>query len=116
MFSGAEGWVIVRELTLLAACAAPALYVGQAAAAGSRLVAAYAFTWAGIEVGELETEIVEAEGTYRVTWSGRTTGVVGLMFPFESHGSAAGQRAGRNSGPRSTPVQASGAMAAVPGR
>lgn len=70
----------------LAALAGPAI-------ADSRVTAAYAFSWAGIDVAELETEVVELDGTYKVVWNGRTVGMLGLLFPFEASGLASGERA-----------------------
>lgn len=73
---------------------------GGPAFADSRVTAAYAFSWAGIDVAELETEVVELDGSYKVVWNGRTVGMVGLLFPFEASGLASGERAAGDYLPR----------------
>jgi hypothetical protein len=65
---------------------------GEAAAAG--LAATYVFSWAGLEVGELKTEVVQAGGSYRVAWRGQTLGLVGTLFPFASEGASEGRYQG----------------------
>ena len=65
-----------------------------AAAADGALTAVYVFSWAGMDVGELRAEVVETGEGYRTVWSGRTTGLIGTLFPFTSSGAAQGRRAG----------------------
>ena len=65
-----------------------------AAAADGALTAVYVFSWAGMDVGELRAEVVETGDGYRTVWSGRTTGLIGTLFPFTSSGAAQGRRAG----------------------
>jgi hypothetical protein len=64
---------------------------GAPAAAGG-LTATYAFTWAGLEVGELEAEVAEDGAGYRVAWRGRTVGLIGTLFPYASEGASEGRR------------------------
>lgn len=68
--------------------------VGGGAAAAQSFTATYAFSWAGIEVGILEARVQLAADTYRARWEGRTTGIVGSLFPFESRGTAQGRSEG----------------------
>lgn len=81
-----RGRMVVTLGGMLATLAGPAI-------ADGRVAAAYAFSWAGIDVAELETEVVELGGTYNVVWSGRTVGMLGLLFPFEASGRASGSLA-----------------------
>ncbi len=75
-------------------CAFACFVTGGAAAADGAVTAVYALSWAGMDVGELRTEVVEADGAYRAVWSGRTTGLIGTLFPFTSAGAARGRREG----------------------
>lgn len=79
-------------------CALVAL--GRPAIADSRMTAAYAFSWAGIDVAELEAEVVELGGSYKVVWNGRMVGMLGLLFPFEASGLASGDRTAGDYVPR----------------
>jgi hypothetical protein len=69
---------------------------GPPPAAAETLTATYALSWAGLEVGELETVVAEqADGGYRVAWQGRTRGLVGALHPFTGWGRSEGRRDGR---------------------
>lgn len=65
-----------------------------ARAADDRLSAVYAFSWAGIDVGEFQVDLGLAETTYTVAWTARTTGLLATLFPFTANGEAEGQRSG----------------------
>ncbi|MFL5334393.1 MAG: hypothetical protein ACJ8H8_14690, partial [Geminicoccaceae bacterium] len=76
----------------LAILAVVALAVGDSGRAGATdsITATYAFSWAGMEVGTFEARVEATAATYSARWEGRTTGIVGTMFPFTSRGSAQG--------------------------
>ena len=65
-----------------------------AAAADGTVAASYVVSWGGMDVGELRAEVVETGDRYRAVWSGRTTGLIGTLFPFTSAGAAQGRREG----------------------
>lgn len=71
-----------------------ALLGGSCVAAAQSFTATYAFSWAGFEVGILEARVELVADSYRARWEGRTTGIVGSLFPFESRGTAQGRRTG----------------------
>lgn len=92
---------MVREVVAALGCAIGLGVADGAAAADGVVSAVYLFSWAGMDVGELRAEIVEADGGYRAAWSSRTTGVVGALFPFTATGAAQGRRDGDRYWPRS---------------
>jgi Protein of unknown function (DUF3108) len=85
--------VIAVRLGVLG-CALAFGTAGTAAAADSAVTAVYVLSWTGMDVGELRAEVVEADGAYRAVWAGRTTGLIGTLFPFTSAGTARGRREG----------------------
>jgi hypothetical protein len=64
-------------------------------AAAETLSARYEVSWAGLEVGELETVLAERADGYDVAWQGRASGLVGALHPFVSLGRSEGRRDGR---------------------
>jgi hypothetical protein len=79
-----------RHVPLAVGLAASLLAPGTLRA--QAFAATYAFTWAGLEVGEFRAEVVERDGGYRAVWQGRTVGLVGTLFPFASEGASRGLR------------------------
>jgi Protein of unknown function (DUF3108) len=79
---------ISRLALLLVLVALPGTSQAQAA----RLVAGYEIEWQGLPIGAFETDLVNGEGTYRVTYRARTTGFLGWLYPFSSQGSSEGSR------------------------
>ena len=87
-----DGRIMRRCVLLVVGLVASLLPPGALRAQG--FAAIYAFTWAGLDVGEFRAEVVERDGGYRATWQGRTTGLVGTLFPFASEGASQGLRQG----------------------
>jgi hypothetical protein len=83
---------VIKHALAALGCLVTLSGAGIATAADSATTATYLFSWAGMDVGELRVEIVETGGAYRATWSGRTIGLVGALFPFTSAGTADGHR------------------------
>jgi Protein of unknown function (DUF3108) len=81
--------VATRALAILAAVV---LAPGMDPAAAGSLTATYAVTWGGMEVGMFDTEVAADDGGYRTAWQGRTTGLVGTLFPFATMGASEGAR------------------------
>jgi hypothetical protein len=79
---------IARLALLLVLVALP----GTSHAQAERLSAAYAIEWQGLPIGAFETEVLTEPETYRVTYSARTTGFLGWLWPFSSQGSSEGTR------------------------
>jgi len=63
---------------------------GTSHAQAERLFAGYEIEWQGLPIGAFETEILNGEGSYRVTYRARTTGFLGWVWPFSSEGSSEG--------------------------
>jgi hypothetical protein len=69
----------------------PALGLAAAAAAAERrLEASYSVSWAGSEIGRFETELRLDGARYELDYRSRSTGLVGLLVPFESGGRSQG--------------------------
>jgi hypothetical protein len=79
---------ISRLALLLVLVALPGTSHAQAA----RLFAGYEIEWQGLPIGAFETELVNGEVSYRVTYRARTTGFLGWLYPFASQGSSEGAR------------------------
>jgi hypothetical protein len=79
---------ISRLALLLVLVALP----GTTHAQADRLFAGYSIEWQGLPIGAFETEILNGEGSYRVTYRARTTGFLGWLYPFASQGSSEGSR------------------------
>ena len=76
----------------LAALGTVVLALGAAPAGAESLTATYAVTWRGLEVGTFDAEVAVHDGGYRTAWQGRTTGLVGTLFPFATMGTSEGAR------------------------
>jgi hypothetical protein len=80
---------ISRLALLLVLVALPGISDARAA----RLFAGYEVEWQGLPIGAFETEVLNGEETYRVTYRARTTGFLGWLWPFSSEGSSEGSLA-----------------------
>jgi hypothetical protein len=76
----------------LATLAAVVLALGTIPVAAETLTATYAVTWRGLEVGTFDAEVAADDDGYRAAWQGRTTGLVGTLFPFATMGASEGAR------------------------
>jgi hypothetical protein len=81
--------VVTRALAILAAVI---LALGTTPAAAESLTATYVVTWRGLEVGTLDAEVAADGDGYRAAWQGRTTGLIGTLFPFATTGTSEGAR------------------------
>ncbi|HMR33991.1 MAG TPA: DUF3108 domain-containing protein [Geminicoccaceae bacterium] len=84
--------------TLIAFCTAACL---PAASVAEPVRASYEVSWQGIEVATVETELSENDGGYRLAWRGRTSGFLGVVYPFVSEATSEGGRAEDGRQPRS---------------
>src|SRR5262245_7219973 len=57
--------------------------------------ATYAFSWAGLDIGQAELRLTADTDSYRLNWQSRTTGWFGTLFPFRSDGTATGRIEGK---------------------
>ncbi|MGH6917998.1 MAG: DUF3108 domain-containing protein [Geminicoccaceae bacterium] len=80
------------KIARLALLLIPLVLPGASHAQAERLFAGYAIEWQGLPIGAFETELLNEEGTYRVTYRARTTGFLGWLYPFSSEGSSEGTR------------------------
>lgn len=85
---------MLRARLVALGCALMLGTAGGAAVADGAVTALYVLSWAGMDVGELRAEVVETGDGYHAVWSGRTIGLIGVLFPFTSTGAARGRRDG----------------------
>ena len=71
------------------------LAVSASQAEAERFVADYEIAWEGLHIGGFDTELVADPERYRITYSARTEGLLGWLFPFVSGGFSEGRRADR---------------------
>ena len=58
--------------------------------------ATYAFSWAGLDIGQVELRLTADADSYELNWQSRTTGWFGTLFPFLSDGTATGRIEGES--------------------
>jgi Protein of unknown function (DUF3108) len=58
--------------------------------------AIYAFSWAGLDIGQVELRLTADADSYELNWQSRTTGWFGTLFPFLSDGTATGRIEGKS--------------------
>lgn len=67
--------------------------MGSAGRASERVDATYALWWGGLEIAQFEIALTADAADYRIAYAARTTGLVGVLFPFDSAGASEGQMA-----------------------
>jgi Protein of unknown function (DUF3108) len=90
----------ISRLTLLLLL----VVAGASQARADRLLAAYRIEWQGLPVGAFEAEVLREAETYRVTYKARSTGFLGWLWPFSSHGSSEGSLAAMQAVPEAYQV------------
>jgi hypothetical protein len=70
------------------------------AATAEPVRAAYELSWNRLEIGAVEAELTRSDAGYRVVWHGRTSGFLGVLYPFGSTAWSEGSEAGSNLAPR----------------
>ena len=86
----------MRERVLIAAVAG-LLATGPAAA--ERIAATYEVTLSGLPIGRFEAGLQADAASYRLSYSARTAGLVGVLFPFRSAGASEGVLSGLGPAP-----------------
>jgi hypothetical protein len=66
---------------------------GTTQAQAARLFAGYEIEWQGLPIGAFETEVLTEAESYQVSYSARTIGFLGWVWPFSSEGSSEGSLA-----------------------
>lgn len=88
-------WLATLLLIVVVHPVAPRQAAAQTTSAG------FAVSWAGLEVGLVELQLVADDSAYRLSWQGRTIGWFGTLFPFEADGTVAGRIEGAEFRPAS---------------